>query len=116
MDTPIFDGVLGDRLAAAREAVERAERDGHAFAAALSQDQAQALDQLVQSRAETLARARTAALTVRLAAVEAELRRVRDGQAVRAPAAAVESAGRPEQGGAPTTAAAPAALLSLIHI
>jgi len=78
MDTPIFDGVLGDRLAQAREAVQLAERDGRAFVAALTQGQAQALEQLAQARAESLTRERTAGLTARIAGLESELQRLRD--------------------------------------
>jgi len=84
MDTPIFDGVLGDRLAQAREAVQLAERDGRAFAAALSQGQAQALKQLAQARAESLTRERTAGLTARIAGLESELQRLRDDAETRA--------------------------------
>ena len=77
MDTPIFDGVLGDRLAQAREAVQLAEHDSRAFAAALAQGQAQALEQLAQARAEALARERTAALTAQVAVLQSELERLR---------------------------------------
>ena len=109
MDTPIFDGVLGDRLAQARAEVERAGRDAQAFAAARSQGQAQALEQLAQARADALVRERTATLTARIAVLEAELRQVRDAQAVRPPVAEMRPAPGIEKGGAVAPATPPAA-------
>ena len=115
MDTPIFDGVLGDRLAQARAEVERAGRDAQAFAAARSQSQAQALEQLAQARADALVRERTATLTARIAVLETELRQVRGAQAVRLPVADVGPAPGRESSGAvapiarPVPAAEPAA-------
>ena len=108
MDTPIFDGVLGDRLAQARAEVERAERDAQAFAAAQSHGQAQALEQLARTRADALVRERTATLTARIAVLEAELRQVRGAQAVRPPATEV----RPASGPVPDVAAAAAVPLA----
>ena len=107
MDTPIFDGVLGDRLAQARAEVERAGRDAQAFAAARSQSQAQALEQLAQARADALVRERTATLIARIAVLEAELRQVRGAQAVRPPAAEVRPAPGSEKGGAVAPATPP---------
>ena len=107
MDTPIFDGVLGDRLAQARAEVERAGRDAQAFAAARSQGQAQALEQLAQARADALVRERTATLTARIAVLQAELRQVREARAVRPPATEV-----PASGPVPDVAAAAAVPLA----
>lgn len=78
MDTPIFDGVLGDRLAAARAREERAGQQAAAFAAALTAGQAQALEQLAQTRAEALAAERTATLAARVEALEQQLRQAQD--------------------------------------
>lgn len=75
MDTPIFDGVLGDRLAAARESVERAERDAQRFRSALDAGREQALEQLAQSRAEALTAERTAELAARVESLERLLSR-----------------------------------------
>ena len=115
MDTPIFDGVLSDRLAQARAEVELAGRDAQAFAAARSQSQAQALEQLARARADALIRERTATLTARIAVLEAELRQVRGAQAVRPPVAEVRPAPGSENSGAvaptgpPVSGAEPAA-------
>ena len=73
MDTPIFDGVLGDRLAAARAAVELAGRQAAAFREALDAGRAHALEQLAQSRAQALTAKRTAALTARVEVLERAL-------------------------------------------
>ena len=107
MDTPIFDGVLSDRLAQARAEVERAGRDAQAFAAARSQSQAQALEQLAQARADALVRERTATLTARIAVLEVELRQVRGAQAVRLPVAEVGPAPGGESSGAVAPIARP---------
>ena len=107
MDTPIFDGVLGDRLAQAREAVQLAEHDSRAFTAALALGQAQALEQLAQTRAEALARERTAALTAQVAILDSELRRLRADAANRSEAV------RPPTAAAPATPADPAAPATL---
>ena len=120
MDTPIFDGVLGDRLAQAREAVQLAEHDSRAFTAALARGQAQALEQLAQARAEALARERTAALTAQVAVLQSELERLRGDtqtrtEVVRPPAppagtAAGQAAHAPAPDpAAPATPAAPPA-------
>lgn len=73
MDTPIFDGVLGDRLAAARAAVELAGQQAAAFQEALDAGRAHALEQLAQSRAQALTAGRTAALTARVEVLERAL-------------------------------------------
>ena len=73
MDTPIFDEVLGDRLAAARAAVELAGRQAAAFREALDAGRAHALEQLAQSRAQALTTERTAALTARVEVLERAL-------------------------------------------
>ena len=73
VDTPIFDGVLGDRLAAARAAVELAGRQAAAFREALDAGRAHALEQLAQSRAQALTAKRTAALTARVEVLERAL-------------------------------------------
>ena len=107
MDTPIFEGVLSDRLAQARAEVELAGRDAQAFAAARSQNQAQALEQLARARADALVRERTATLTARIAVLEAELRQVRGVQAVRPPVAEVWPAPGSENSGSVAPTAPP---------
>lgn len=81
--TPIFDGVLGDRLDAARRAVERAEQDARDFRAALGAGAAAALEQQAEQRAQALLAERTAVLTARTSALEARLRRAEDLLATR---------------------------------
>lgn len=81
--TPIYDGVLGDRLEAARRAVEQAEQDARDFRAALSAGATTALEQQAEQRAHALLAERTAALTARTSALEARLRRAEDLLAAR---------------------------------
>lgn len=82
-DTPIFDGVLGDLLAAARRAVGRAEQDAREFRAALSRSTAAALEQQAEQRARALLEERTAQQEDRTRAIESRLRATEDLLATR---------------------------------
>lgn len=105
MDTPIFDGVLGDRLATARQAVEQAGRDADAFAAALDAGQTQALGQLVELRARALVAERTSKLTDRVSLLERELQAAQDRLAVRpAPVRLAAGAGGADPASTPRSA------------
>ncbi len=106
MDTPIFDGVLGDRLVAARQEVEQAGRDAQAFATALDAGQTQALGQLVELKARALVAERTSALTTRVTLLERELRAAHDRLAVR-PTPVEEPPATPAADPVPTPRTAP---------
>ena len=82
-DTPLFDGVLGERLEAARRAVHRAEQDARDFRAALSAGAAAALEQQAEQRAQALVAERTAVLAARTSGLESRLRRTEDLLATR---------------------------------
>ncbi|MCW2613778.1 MAG: hypothetical protein JWN08_772 [Frankiales bacterium] len=97
MDTPTFDGVLADRLAAARTSVERAGRDAAAFRTALDAGQAQALEELARQRAEQLASERTAALTARVTELEQQLDRAHAQRAADLPVEAEPAEAEPAE-------------------
>lgn len=73
-DTPIYDGVLGDRLAAARASVQLAQRDAEEFRAGLTRSAADALEQQAEQRARVLVAERTADQAAYLAGLERRLR------------------------------------------
>jgi len=104
-DTPILDGVLGDRLESARRAVDRAEQDARDFRAALTAGATAALEQQAGQRAQALLAERTAVLAARTSALESQLRRTEDLLETRtrelaelrsAPEVAAEAAAVPE--------------------
>ena len=73
-DTPLFDGLLGDRLAEARAAIDLAQQDAQQFRAGLTRSAADALEQQAQERARELVQQRTATQDSHLAALERRLR------------------------------------------